>query len=86
MPQRHTGGTEVDIHSFSNSALGGMVNFTPRPLYHREITLVYTEQEDGWTPGSVWTLRRREKSLAPIGFRIPDRPPLRIVPFSSFNL
>ena len=47
MPQRHTGAAEVYFHSFSNSALGGVVNFTPRPLYHREITLVYIEQEAG---------------------------------------
>jgi len=86
MPQRHTRGEELYHHSFSNSVLGGVVNFTPRPLYHREITLVYIEQKSGWTPGSIWTLRRREKSLTTIGFRIPDRPPLCLVPFTTFNL
>ena len=35
MPQSHTGGAEVYLHSFSNSALGGVVNFIRRPLYHR---------------------------------------------------
>ena len=86
MPQRHTRGAEVHHHSFSNSALGEVVNFTSRPLYQRERTLVYIEQEDGWTPESVWTLRRREESLAPVGFRVPDRPPLCLVPFTTFNL
>ena len=33
-----------------------LVNFTPRPLYHRKGTPVPTEQKAGWAPQPVWTV------------------------------
>ena len=86
MPQRQREEAEVYLQSFSNSALGGVVNFTSRPLHHREIAPAYIAQGAGWTSESVWTLRRREIFFVPVGFRIPDCPPLCLVTFTTFNL
>jgi len=46
----------------------------------RQRTPVPTEQETGWT---FW---EREKSLAPTGTRIPDRPARRTIPLPSGDI
>jgi len=38
-----------------------------QPHYPREITPVPTEQEAWWNRETVWTFRRRDKSLIPAG-------------------
>ena len=50
---------------------GWGVSVTPRPLFTRGKNPVPIVQEDGWTPGPVWT---GEENLAPTGIRSPDRP------------
>jgi hypothetical protein len=74
-PWERIGGAEVWLHSFLTLAIheGGWSNFTPRPLYSREITLVPNEQETGWV---FWW---REISLFPAGVLTPDHSPLSLV-------
>lgn len=58
---RHIGEAQVKLNSFVTLALeGGVVSFTPQPLYLREITPVPTEQEAGWATAPVWTFWRRK--------------------------
>ena len=56
-----------------------VVNFTPRPLYSREITPVPIEQEAGRATEPDWTFCKREKSLAATRIRIPDHPSRSLV-------
>jgi hypothetical protein len=51
--------------------MGWVVNATPRPLYPLKTDPVPIIQEDGWTPGPVWT---GAENLTPTGTRSPDRP------------
>jgi hypothetical protein len=70
-------GAQVELCSFSTSALDGYGWSTPRPgrFDPQEATPVSIEEEVGWDTGSVRTQRwRREKSLAAIEFQTPDRP------------
>jgi hypothetical protein len=67
-----TGGIEVQLYSFSTSALGGGAWSAPRPgRFTPGKAPVPTAQEGGWAPGPVWTCT---KNLAPTGIRSPDRP------------
>jgi hypothetical protein len=66
------GGVDVQLYSFSTSALGvggwsapGPGRFTPG----KDPVLIV--QEAGWNPVPVWTCG---KNLVPIGIRSPDRP------------
>jgi hypothetical protein len=42
----------------------------PQLLYPQERTLVPIEQEAGWSPGLVWTVLEKRKSLAPAGIEL----------------
>ena len=46
--------------------MGWVVNTTPQPLYPRERHPVPIVQEDGWSPGQVWT--GAENLASPTGF------------------
>jgi hypothetical protein len=73
---RHVGGVEIQLHAVLNSAPYGRVNITTRPLYPLESTPVSIELEAGWSPETVWTFWRREKSLTLAGIQTP-KPPVR---------
>ena len=62
-----------------------VVNLTSRPLYPEESTPVPTEQETGWAP-VIWTLCRKEKSLAPARNRTPDRPVHKSVTIPTYAM
>jgi hypothetical protein len=51
-----------------------VVSFTDWLIYPLESTPLPIEWKAGWARESVWTLWRREKSVASTGFRTPDRP------------
>jgi hypothetical protein len=66
-----TGGVEVELYSFSTSALGGGGWSAPRPsCFTPGKYPVPIVQEAGWAPGPVWMCA---KNLAPTGIRSPDR-------------
>jgi hypothetical protein len=66
------GGEEVQLYSFSTSALGGGGWSAPRPgRFTPGQDPVPSVQAAGWAPGPVWTC---EKNLAPTAIRSPDRP------------
>jgi hypothetical protein len=46
-----------------DTRLRWVVNFTPKPLYPREITPVPNEEEAEWAPQQVWEFWRRLKPL-----------------------
>jgi hypothetical protein len=50
---------------------GWAMNATPWVLYYRERQALPTEQEAGWTLGSVWA---GTKNVAPTGVLTQDRP------------
>ena len=52
-----------------------VINVTPQTLYPQEGTAVPTDKKAGWSPEPAWVFWTTEKSLAPTGFRTPDRPP-----------
>jgi hypothetical protein len=66
------GGVEIQLYSFSTSALGGGGWSVPRPghLYPGKDPVPIV-QVAGWASGPVWTCA---KDLAPTGIRSPDRP------------
>jgi hypothetical protein len=67
--QRPRGGVEVQLYSFSTSALEGSA---PRPgRFTPGKGPVPIVQETGWAPGPVWTCA---KNLALTWIRSPDRP------------
>jgi hypothetical protein len=63
------GGVEVELYSFSTSAIegGGWSASCPGRFTPRKDPV----QEAGWAPGPVWTCA---KNLAPTGISSPDRP------------
>jgi hypothetical protein len=66
------GGVEVQLHSFSTSALGRGGWSAPRPgRFTPAKDPVPIVQEIGWAPGPVWTCA---KNLDPTGIRSPYRP------------
>ena len=52
-----------------------VVNITLRPLCPQEITSIPIQDEARWETKSVFTKRRGEIFLAPVGFWTPGRPP-----------
>jgi hypothetical protein len=63
---------EVQLYSFSTSALEGGEWLAPRPgCFNPGKYPVPIIQEAGWTPGPVWTCA---KNLTPAGIQSPDRP------------
>ena len=56
-----------------------VVNFTPRPIYSRESTLVPIEQGVVWPPEPFRTVWRRRKSVAPHGIQTLDHPARSLV-------
>jgi hypothetical protein len=69
--RRHTGGAEVRFHSFLTSRW--VVSFIQGSLCLRETNPVSPEEDAGWSREPVWTFWKREKSLACIEIRTPDR-------------
>jgi hypothetical protein len=65
-------GVEVQVYSFSTSALGGDGWSAPCPgRFTPGKDPVPIVLEAGWAQGPVWTCA---KNLAPTGIRPPDRP------------
>jgi hypothetical protein len=66
------GGVKTQHHAFLISALQGDDQFhAPAALPPRKSPIKW---EAGWITEPFWTLRIREKSLAPTWNRAPDRP------------
>jgi hypothetical protein len=71
------GGIEMQLHSFLPSALDGSKWWTSRPgrfTHGEEPRFRLSRRLDVWALQPVWTIWRREKSIAPAGMRTPDRP------------
>ena len=72
----------LQIHSFLSLALYGGKCSASR--HHRSTAgekpppPVPAVQEAEWTPETVWTICRKEKSCAPVGIRTPYHPTRRI--------
>jgi hypothetical protein len=80
--QEPRGGVEVQLYSFSTSALGGGEWSAPRPgRFTPGKDLVPIVQEVGWAPGPVWMCA---KNLAPTWIRSPDRPARSSVVIPSY--
>jgi len=81
------GGVKAQLHSFSISTLDGSerANFTPRPIYPREIAPVPISLKAARAPETVWTLLIREKFLDPTRIRTPGRPVRRTFETSYFR-
>jgi hypothetical protein len=61
---------KVQFHSFLTSVLnGGVINFTIRLLYPREITPLLADRRLGWLQRGICTFRRREKYFSLLGFK-----------------
>ena len=69
--RKHRGRRDVELYSFSTSALDGGAWST---LYPCERIAVPIVREAGWTPRPVWTNTEKRKSLAATGVRTPDHP------------
>jgi hypothetical protein len=51
-----------------------VVYFTPLPFKTREGPPLPVEEQAGWAPEPVWTIWKREQSLALSGIRMPSLP------------
>jgi hypothetical protein len=63
-----------------------LVNIKTRVLYPQERTLVPIKDEAGWALQTVWTLWKRETSLASTLIWTPDRPTHRLVTVTTLLL